>query len=556
MRARSCTARRLPWHTWSTSSSISGSMLGGGGKIAPRASPGALGGGASVATLDGSDDDGDSAGRLPELGLLGGAWPGLLDVGSRLLGAASIERLGRGEMGRLGAGLAALGTAWMGLLGAAALLLEGALMGRLGTGWSGLLGAAVAALGTAWMGLLGAAADAVGTEAGNKEAEGSKGMLAGLGGGWLGRLVSEALGELAGDGELGAGDDPTFDADADAAADDVPGAGTSDTAARGGVLDARMDPAGGGSLMSASQASSTESGGTSSAARALAIAPGGELGRTAAGNVRGVGASVVAPGSPSEPEPDRGADAGALASATAATPISVELSAPAVAIAGSRAAAKPCAVDAENAGALDASTGGGGASEASGDEAAPKPRMVELGGAEARPTAAAVLAAVNSSRDNSSRAPASRAPRADGAVVGAGGGRDARSPDIDGSTRRGVFGPTLARVCSGGGVLAERGGNPAGAGGGCESRRAGDSADEMLDGWAARVTGGGAVVAAARRASSAAERVCGSPPRGEALLAARAAARARAFVRREPPFAAAATAGDSALATARTAASR
>src|SRR5687767_1444094 len=130
MRARSCTARRLPWHTCSTSSSISGSMLGGGGKIAPRVSPGALGG-ARVATLDGSDD-GDSAGRLPEPGRLGGSWPGLLDASSRLLGAASMERLGRGEIGLLGAGFAALGTAWMGLLGAAELLLEEALMGRLG----------------------------------------------------------------------------------------------------------------------------------------------------------------------------------------------------------------------------------------------------------------------------------------------------------------------------------------------------------------------------------------------------------------------------------------
>ncbi len=156
MRARSWTARRLPWHTWSTSSSISGSMPGGGGKIAPRASPRALAGasvrtldgraagpegwlaGASVAGEEGNCDEGDSAGRLPEPGRLGSSWPGLLGARSPLLGAASMERLGKGEMGLLLeaglVGLAALGTGWMGLLGAAERSLEEALMGRLGTG--------------------------------------------------------------------------------------------------------------------------------------------------------------------------------------------------------------------------------------------------------------------------------------------------------------------------------------------------------------------------------------------------------------------------------------
>ena len=99
--------------------------------MAARVSPAALGG-ARVRTLEGwgsdaGNTDGDAAGRLPDPGRLGGAWPGLLGT-AWALDVASIARLGMGEMGLL------LGAAWTGLLGAAELLLEEALMGRLGTG--------------------------------------------------------------------------------------------------------------------------------------------------------------------------------------------------------------------------------------------------------------------------------------------------------------------------------------------------------------------------------------------------------------------------------------
>lgn len=430
-------------------------------------------------------------------------------------------------MGLLGAGLEALGTGWLGLLGAAELLLEEALMDRLGSGETGLLGAGLEVLGTGWMGLLGT--------------------------GWM--LLLGAASEL------------------DGAA---PGAGRSDTAA-GAAAGSRLDriaPAGGGSLMSASQASSTESGGASSAPSS---APGGALDKD--GNARGVGESVVTAGSWRVREllaPARlaarvssdagGADAalasreaaagaapadGALAGPIAITPINVEpppgrvppassceanaalLDAPGGAGSAGGAVAVSRAFGAH---AADAESGSLAAEPASA-WAAPKPRMVALGvpppaasGSGVRPTTGVFVAAASSPP----RVSAGRRAGTVG-VVGAGGGRDVRSPDIEGSTRRGVFGPALARFCSGGGVLAER--NDGAAGGGRESRRPGVSAPSPLAGCGACAPVG-AVVAAATRSSSAVERASGSLPRGEAVLAARAAALASAFVSREPPCAA------------------